>query len=88
MAGELFNPFYYVDKGTYLSFWERLLSTVFLGFWAKLIAVVFFVLALWVGIRRQRLRFAALFYFLSFLTAYGGGIYHFFLKFLGVFRLM
>lgn len=74
---ERFNPFRYVSSEAYLRFWDYLFSTVLQGFWARLFAVIFFVLALYVGLRRQNIRGAVIFYIFAFLLAYAGGIYVF-----------
>ncbi|MEM1672538.1 MAG: hypothetical protein QXX12_03660 [Nanopusillaceae archaeon] len=86
---EYFNPFRYVSSEKYISFWSYLMHNVLQGFWARLIAVIFFVLALYVGLRRQNVRGAVIFYLLAFLVAYIGGVYSFLknlfvgMKFLG-----
>jgi len=73
-----FNPLQYVSSEKYAEFWNYLFHTVFYGFWARLFAVVFLIIGLWLAVRRQRLGPAAVFYLLSFIITYGGGIYRFF----------
>lgn len=77
---DVFNPFKWVSPDEYVGFWHWVLNNVLQGFWAKFFAVLFFVLALYVGIRRQNYRQAFVFYVLSFIMAYGGGIVQFFKK--------
>jgi len=74
MDVDIFNPFKWVKPDEYVNFWYWILNNVLQGFWAKLFAVIFFVLAMYVGVRRQNYRQAFFFYLLSFLFAYGGGI--------------
>lgn len=86
---DYFNPFRYVSSEKYISFWSYLVNEVLQGFWARLLAVIFFVLALYVGLRRQNVRGAVILYLIAFGIAYIGGIYNFFknlfvgMKFLG-----
>jgi len=79
-----FNPLHYVSSEKYAEFWGYLFHTIFCGFWARLFAVVFLVMGLWLAVRRQRLGPAVLFYLLSFIITYGGGIYRFFQKLLSL----
>ena len=74
------NPLQYVSQKEYAEFWLKFFYTFFCGFWGKVLACSLFVLALWLAVRRQRLRTAAIFYFLTFILAYGGGVYKFLLK--------
>lgn len=78
-----FNPLRYMSREEYADFWLRLFQTVFCGFWGKLLALSLFIIGLWFAIRRQRLRTAVIFYLLSFVLAYGGGVYKFLLKLFG-----
>lgn len=71
------NPLTYMSREEYAEFWIRVFQTIFYGFWGKLFACCLFTLGLWFAIRKQRLRTAAIFYFLAFTLAYGGGIYRF-----------
>lgn len=81
------NPFRYVSSEGYIRFWEYLFSSFLQGFWARFFAVLFFILAIYVGLRRRSVRGAVIFYILSFLLAYAGGVYVFFKEFLRGVRL-
>ncbi len=85
---DFFNPFRYVRPDEYINFWYWMINTLLQGFWSRVIAVIFFVLALWVSIRRHNFRQAMIFYLLSFLWAYGGGIIYFLKRVLGVMKFL
>jgi len=69
-----FNPLKYVPSKKYVGFWKWFFSTVFYGLCAKFLALCFFVLGMWLAIRKQRLGAAAFFYLLAFIFTYGGGL--------------
>ncbi len=66
-----------VGESEYRQFWDSALENVFQGFWARFFATALLFLAFWVGVRRQNMPQAALFFLLAVILTYGGFLFGF-----------
>jgi hypothetical protein len=71
---QLINPFHYVSKATYSSFWTMLFNTVLRGIGAKICAVGSLILAYWLFARRDNFMWFIIFYIVSAIFTFGGSI--------------
>jgi len=76
------NPLKYFTADQYSSFWQNLFVTTLSGFWARMLVMLFLGLAIWFGIRRERIASGLAFFVIAIFIAYGGGI----LKLISVMR--
>ncbi len=71
---ELLNPLKYFSQAEYISFWQHLFATLLSGFWARLIAALCLIFSFWFGVYRRRLGLSVLFFILTVLISYLGGL--------------
>lgn len=71
---QLINPFHYVSKTSYTSFWTMMFKTALNGIGAKIGAVISLYLAYWLFVRRDNFMWFIIFYIIAAAFAFGGSL--------------
>ncbi|MCK9195404.1 MAG: hypothetical protein M0P16_00305 [Syntrophales bacterium] len=71
---EALNPLAHASQAEYSGFWAMMFNTILSGFWARLFAASFLILAFWFGVYRRLFSLGILFFAMSVVLTYLGGV--------------